>query len=454
MTGRGWNVGAARLLCAAGCAAILAGPAFAQTPPAPPPPPDTGELDPNAPLAPLPDLGVDWPDLDAKDTTLPAQPEVSGPKPAETTDATGTLRYTIEVEGISAVGAAEEVLTAFRKSSTLEAEHKDAANAAQIGRRASADADLLAELLRSQGYYDAVVEPRTERNGNALRVILSAEPGVQYRFASVELPGLDQAGEDAARLRKAFAVKAGDPVIAADVIAAGVALTTTLGEEGFAEAKVGEQDIEVNHQTHLATLSLPVTPGPVARFGVIRVSGEPPFSAKHVGIVARFRPGDQFRRSDIDDLRRALIATTLVSNATITLVPVQGGRVVDLDVRLEPAPSHTIAGDIGYGTGQGALIEATWTDRNFFNPEGALTLRGILGSKEQLAGVQFRRSNFLQRDQTLDLQFTASHQKFDAYEAKTVLLAGHVERLGHFSWRKKGTGSNGAPLLAAEENAE
>ena len=63
-------------------------------------------------------------------------------------------------------------------------------------------------------------------------------------------------------LRNTFAVKAGDPVIAGDVIAAGVALTTALGEQGYAGAKLGEQDIEVNHQTHLATLSSPVDPGP------------------------------------------------------------------------------------------------------------------------------------------------------------------------------------------------
>ncbi len=236
------------------------------------------------------------------------------------------------------------------------------------------------------------------------------------------------------------------------MIAAGVALTTALGEEGFAEAKVGEQDVEVNHQTHLATLSLPVTPGPVARFGAIHVSGKPPFSARHVGIIARFKRGDQFKRSKIDDLRRALIATTLVANADIRMVPVQGGRVVDIDVNLEPAPRHTIAGDIGYGTGQGALVEVTWTDRNFFNPEGALTLRGIAGTMEQLAGVEFRKSNFVQRDQTLDLQFTASHQKFDAYEAKTVLLGGHIERLSNFIWQKKWTWSYGAQVLATDEN--
>jgi translocation and assembly module TamA len=457
MSGWGSSVGAARLLCAAGGFALSAVPVSAQSTSAPPPspaPPPTqpGELDPNAPMAPMPDLGVEWPDLNAKDTNLPAQPAAQAAPRGGTTEATGTIRYSVEVEGLAPVANAEDLLKAFRQQSTLEAEHKAAANAAQIGRRANADADLLTQLLRSQGYYDAAVEPRTERSGDMLRVILTADPGVQYRFTSVELPGLDAAGPDAAKLRAAFSVKAGDPVIAQQVIAAGVALTTALGEEGFAEAKLGDQDIEVNHQTHLASLTLPVNTGPVARFGAIRVSGRPPFSAKHVAIIARFKAGDPFQRSKIDDLRRALIATTLVANANITVVPVQGGRVVDVDVRLEPAPQHTIAGDIGYGTGQGALVEATWTDRNFFNPEGALTLRGIAGTAEQLLGAEFRRSNFLQRDQTLDLQATASHQKFDAFEAKTILLAGHIERLSNFIWQKQWTWSYGAQLLATDEN--
>ena len=69
--------------------------------------------------------------------------------------------------------------------------------------------------MRAQGYYDADVEPRTEKAGDELRVVLTADPGPQYRFASVDLPGLDAAGPDAAELRDAFAVKPGDPVIAA-----------------------------------------------------------------------------------------------------------------------------------------------------------------------------------------------------------------------------------------------
>ena len=446
MTGRVSVGRAARLLCAAAALPLVPSSLAAQAAPAQQSPPaDPAELDPSAPMAPLPDLGVEWPDLNAREpgpqaTVAPAVDEVRG-----------DLRYVWAVEGISGVGNAEELLATFRKQSTLEAERKKAANAAQISRRAGADADLLTELLRSQGYYDAAVEPRTERVDGGLRVVLAAEPGQQYRFVTVDLPGLAAAGEDAAKLRNAFGVKPGDPVIASDVIAAGAALTRALGQNGFAEAKIGEQQVEINHQTHFASLVLPVDPGPVARFGTIRVSGSPPFSARHVATIARFKRGDLFKQSKIEDLRRALIATTLVSSADIQLVPVNGGRVVDLAVKLEPAPSHTIAGEVGYGTGQGARVEVSLTDRNFFNPEGALTLRGVAGTREQLAAVQFRRSNFMRRDQVLNLQASAGHQKFDAYEARTILLSGNIERQSNFIWQKRWTWTYGAELLATDE---
>jgi translocation and assembly module TamA len=450
MSGRGSRRGAARLLCAVAAAAFAPVSALAQT--VPQPPPDPAELDPSAPLDAMPELGVEWPDLKAADPLAQTPSASTATKQAtRPAGATGDIHYTVQVEGLAPIGNAEDLLHEFRKQSALEAERKDAANAAQIGRRASADADLLSELLRAQGYYDAVVEPRTQKAADGLLVVLSADPGAQYRFASVDLPGIDAAGAEAARLRDVFDVKSGDPVIAADVIAAGLALTQALGEEGFAGARLGEQDIEINHQTHLATLTLPVEPGPVARFGAIRVSGRPPFSARHLATIARFKRGDPFRRSEVDDLRRALIATTLVASADIQLVPVQGGRTVDLVVRLEPAPSHTIAGELGYGTGQGARVEASWTDRNFFNPEGALTVRGIAGTTEQLFGVQLRRSNFLQRDQTLNLQLSASHQKFAAYKAKTVLLAANIERQSNFIWQKTWTWSYGGEWLATDE---
>ena len=147
----------------------------------------------------------------------------------------GVIR--VALAGIDAIEGGAAMRAAFDAQSALVADRREQANAAQIDRRTRADVELLAELLRAQGYYDAEVEPELAVAGEARsRSCCSATPGARYRFEAVELPGLDAAGSEAAALREAFAVKAGDPVVAEQVIAAGSALRVALGEQGFATA--------------------------------------------------------------------------------------------------------------------------------------------------------------------------------------------------------------------------
>jgi translocation and assembly module TamA len=433
---------AARLLCAVAIAVAWTAPAYAQSAP-------SADLDPSAPLDALPDLGVEWPDMDTDDVRATASAEPTATVTA-LSDSVAERPYTLTLEGIEQLGSAAELVEAFNKQSALQADDSGDANAAQIDRRSRADAELLTELLRSEGYYDAVVETRIEASAGAVRIILDSRPGEQYHFASVDLPGLQKAGEEAEALRRTFAVATGDPVIAQEVIAGGIALKVALGEQGFALASVGEQDIEIDPETKTAQLVLPVDPGPQATFGTIRVAGRPRFSSEHVARIARFEPGEPFRRSRVDDLRRALIATGLVASADVRVLPAENGKV-DLAVQLEPAPRRTLAGEFGYGTGEGVRAEASWQHRNLFNPEGALTLRGVAGTQEQLAAVQFRRNNLGTRDQVLNLQALASHTDRDAYEAKTLLVGGNIERQSNIIWHKKWTWSAGADLIATDE---
>ena len=422
---------------------------------------DPTELDPSAPLDPMPDLGVEWPDMNQPEPTPPPEVEAVTPEAvAEVTEETAesvediaaTRRYRWAIAGIENLPDPEAIRAGFDQRSVLEADRDKAANAAQIDRRARADAELLAELLRSQGYYDAIVEPSIEVAGTDLDVVLTATPGPVYRFESVELPGLEvAAGNEADALREAFAVKSGDPVVAQSVIDAGVALQVALGERGFATAKVGEQDIVIDHEAQTARLVLPVAPGPIARFGEISVTGEPPFSSRHVQRIARFRPGDRYEQSEVTDLRRALIATGLISSVEVVQAPRDGGEVIDLAVKLEPAPMRTIAGELGYGTGEGIRAEASWQHRNLFNPEGALTVRGVAGTQEQLGAVTFRRNNWLRRDQVLNAQAYAAHVDREAYEAKTLSVSAGFERQSNFIWQKKWTWSLGAELVASDE---
>src|SRR5688572_28058201 len=98
MNWRGEARRAARLLCAAACTLALAAPAHAQSAP----PPGPGDLDPSAPLDPMPDLGVEWPDPGAADEPVAPTPEEIAEQPPEVPavvdGSPAELRYAIAFE--------------------------------------------------------------------------------------------------------------------------------------------------------------------------------------------------------------------------------------------------------------------------------------------------------------------------------------------------------------------
>ncbi|MEH3159357.1 MAG: autotransporter assembly complex protein TamA [Sphingomonas taxi] len=398
-------------------------------------------LDPDAPLAPLPDIGVAWPDLGTAAGTATA---------TQTTNAAAETRYAWRIDGIDAVSS-PLLRQRFDELSTLSANDRSAANAAQLDRRAREDADLLQTLLRGEGYYDARVATRVEPGAKPL-VVLAAEPGTLYRFKGVTLGGIAAADDKAQTLRDAFGVKPDDPVNADAVVAGEARLKARVGQSGFPFADVGEPQIVVDHATRTATLDLPVAPGAARRFGqVVALPGNQVFDARHVQEIARFTPGDPYDATSLDDLRRALVQTGLVSSVEVKPVESPTPGRVDIGVRLAPAPPRTIAGELGYGTGEGARAEISWTHRNLFPPEGALTLRSVLGTREQLGNIVFRRNNFEGRDRVLTAQVAAAHVQRDAYEAKTFTLAASLERQTTIFFQKAWTWSLGGELLTSDE---
>jgi len=80
-----------------------------------------------------------------------------------------------------------------------------------------------------------------------------------------------------------------------------------------------------------------------------------------------------------------------------------------------------------------------------------LRLRGILGTREQLGSVTFRRNNFLDRDQVLTVDAYASDIETDAIEARTVALRGTFERVSNLLFQKPLSWAVGAEVLWSDE---
>jgi translocation and assembly module TamA len=246
-------------------------------------------------------------------------------------------------------------------------------------------------------------------------------------------------------------VDANDPVNAAAVTSGEAALRVELGRRGYAFADVGTLDVTVDHATRTATLVLPVQPNGTRTFGNFVVEGKRLFGPGHLQTIARFEPGDTLSTPMVDDLRRALIATGLVSTVAIRPVARADSNVVDLAVALETAPMRTVAGEFGYGTGEGVRLEASWEHRNLIRPEGAVRVRGVAGTQEQLVSATLRRNNYRERDQVLTAQIAASSIDRRAYDAKSFFVAAGLERQTNLIWQKKWTWSVGAELIATDE---
>ena len=350
----------------------------------------------------------------------------------------------------------------FAALSTIESLENEDANVAQLAARAREDEELLDNLLRVYGYYDGQVvrtigasQPGEDAADRAPAVRFDIIPGNRYTYGSVDLGNLSTA-PDAATLRDTFEIYPGEFLQSDTIVQEQFDLDRALGENGYPFAVIDEPQLLIDHDRVEGDLTLNVEPNGKYVFGEV-TSSDPRFlSGRHLGKIARFEPGDTYQRSLSMDLRRAVTATGLVSTVSVTpreVTPPSDGQpgVVAMDVEVERAKLRTIAGAIGYGTEEGFRLQASWEHRNLFPPEGLLRLRGVAGTREQMAGITYRKNNFTGRDKVLTLDAYARTLNTDAYDANTVALTGTFEKLSTLLFQKPISWAAGVEVLATDE---
>ncbi|MES2158336.1 MAG: BamA/TamA family outer membrane protein [Pseudomonadota bacterium] len=452
---------------------LLAAPCLARAQDvAPPSLPDIAAPDVDQPLDAMPDIGLDWPDMAQPDSVAPLPDDPADVQSAATAPAFDTptssdpvddtpvfadtgeeRRYTVTLGGIDNIADAQFTLR-FDELSVLRQGQGKPANLAQINRRIKEDSDLIDRLLRAKGYYAARIRGAVgapAAGSDRLAVTFDVTPGTQYLLDTVDVTGLAETGDCEATLRDAFPPKPGDPVDADIILAGRDSLATALSESGFPFAQVDEPEVRIDHEERKGDLDIIVTPGGFRTFGAIMMGDDQLFDAAHVQDIARFDPNDPYKASDVEDLRRAIVATGLVSSVSLTPKDAGDGKHFDLAIDLRPAPLRTVAGELGYGTGEGYRAEISWQHRNLFPPEGAVTVRGVVGTQEQTASFTYRRNNFHRRDNVLTGLLSVSNIRRDAYDARTITLSGGLERQTNILFQKDWVWRVGAELIASDE---
>ncbi|WP_458733229.1 autotransporter assembly complex protein TamA [Sphingobium xenophagum] len=411
--------------------------------------PSTGaaaELPPAIEPAEEQELAQPLPPLDS--VTVPANVAADSDPNAKLPD----VRYATRIEGFGKTGLEDE----FRDASALIDGDGKAETAAMVQARAQEDEKLAVRLFYSEGYYDATALASLDQTGDGtLTAVISVTPGKRYKLGDI----IVQAGPTVppGLVRDSLPLKTGDYIVATTVEGAEANVALRLPEQGYAFAKVGEREILLDPATVTGAYTLPVDTGPRGTFRKITTSGEKQaFGADHIEVIRRYKPGEIYDSRKVDDLRKALVATGLFSSVAVDPVRTNeagpdGTEYVDLHVEQAAGPPRTLAGEVGYGTGQGFRAEGTWTHRNLFPPEGALIAGVVAGTQEQGVSGTFRRSNAGKRDKTFQAGALINHQKYDAYEAFTAGLNISWARQSTPIFQKRWTYTYGAEILLSNE---
>ena len=372
-----------------------------------------------------------------------------------------TIHYDTVVKGLDGTNLEGR----FKALSALEGGHGKAANATQVSARAKEDQALAVRLLKSLGYYDASAIALIDKPANQgdpaerarLRATLTATPGRLYTLSSITVqadpttpPGL---------VREQLPLKVGDAVQADRIQGAEANVSLVLPQRGYPFVKVGDRDILLDDQSEKATgaYTLPVDTGPRSSFGVLTTAGDPVFGLDHLNVFPRFKQGQLYDSRLTDDLRDALVATSIFS--TIAVEPQRTGKLnpdgteqVDLLVRQVKGPPRTLGAEAGYATGQGFKLQGSWTHRNLFPPEGALIATVIAGSQEQGVSGTFRRANAGRRDKTFTAIVSADHSSYDAFSANTLTLSARWSYDSTPIWQKRITYYYGVEIDGTNES--
>ncbi len=433
-------------------------------------PPLDATTAPPAPAAPLPPL----PPAPASPQVVP-ETEIAAPlvplgqfdatPPAATAqeaaaEPTLRIRYTTQVTGLKNVrtNAVEgDLERQFRALSALIKDGKKAANAAQVRARADEDVQLAQRIMHAAGYYDGIATATVDLVPNQpgqVHVTLVATPGSRYGLGHIAITQAPP--EPAAMAYDALGLKIGQPIDAALIEGSEANVALRLPELGYPFVQVGQRDIALDDDTHSGDYTLPIQAGPKSRFGGIRTSGAKVFDVKHLAIFPRYKPGQIYDSRQVEDLRQALVATSLFS--TITVEPVRTGEVnadgtenVDLEVGQAKGPWHSLSGTAGYATGQGFTATGSYTWRNLFPPEGALILSAVGGTQEQGGSATFRRSDAGQRDRTFQTILAVDRSSHSAYQANTADLSVSLSRASTPIWQKRWTWSVGGEIVGTNE---
>ncbi|TAL29383.1 MAG: outer membrane protein assembly factor [Phenylobacterium sp.] len=305
-------------------------------------------------------------------------------------------------------------------------------NRFEARRRARAAAEDAIAVLRSEGYYAAVVEPEvseTDPPAPLVRVV----PGRRFNLAA---PAIDWQGEqpDAQAeeaARAALALTPGAPGRAGDVVAAEGRAVAAMQERGYADVVSEPREVIVDHADFTVRPTYKIAAGRLVRLDGLDVTPGLRTRSAWMHRLAPWKSGEIYDPKDVAELERRLLDTGVYDSVTVALAPPEKATSEGLRpvvVSVAERARHTLEAGASYDTADGLGVNARWTHYNRFRRADTSALFGQVSTRDSRVGADLSLPHWRRPQQTLKTTAAAYRVRTDAYDETGVGVEADVTR--------------------------
>ena len=353
------------------------------------------------------------------------------PAPAATTQ---QVPYQVEFLGVDEAALRATLEAA---SQLIELQSRPPPTTARLKLRVEEDLTRLNSVLRSEGYYDAVLRSEIESEMSPAKVAIHIETGTRYRLASYEVvyegpsPPPESLRPDSQQLGLEPDMPARGPRIAA----AGVQWAILMTQRGYPLARVVDRKAVINRETKTMSVTLRVDAGAPARFGQVTISGLERLDPDFVRRVLPWRRGDAYDSRKIEEARRRLSQTRIF--ASVTVKPgedLSEEGELPVTITLGEGPPRTIGFGASYSTDVGFGGNAFWEHRNIFGEGEQLHFDLTVAQIEQSLTASLRKPAYPGRRQSLIGNIALRNETTDAFDEQSASALAGIEAAYLENW--------------------
>lgn len=308
-------------------------------------------------------------------------------------------------------------------------------------RRARTAAEQAITVLRSEGYYQYLVEPDVGE-GDTPQAVIRIKPGPRFVFAkpTVTWDGEPPVVEARIAGEASIGLTLGAAGRAADVLTAEGRILAAVQKRGYADAVAQPREVVVDHAALTVAPTFKVEPGArVVMDGVdVRTRGRT--NRAWVRRLAPWSAGEVYDPEDVGELERRLLDTGVYDSVTVALAPqsnAEGQRPVIISLADRPRASVELGAS--YSTAEGAGVDGRYTQYNRFGRADTWRVQGQFAQIQQRLETELALPHWRRPAMTLRLGASIYRDDTDAYEETGALVRADIERrIGRADYRTYG----------------